>query len=180
MSQAVATKMVSYQDRVTGSPKGIDTDHSYIHEGIAFENSLTITASATTDRIAFLTPAVKYVHFRPSQVFLSKGSVDYSLWENATSTAMGGTTSTGSYNRNRNSATTATMSIHTAATSTGGVIIDRWTMWGSGTTAGSGRQGAAYSEPLEWVLKRGTEYRVQLSSTEAMTVNMFWYEEDDG
>ena len=183
MSYPIGDFLSSWQERVTQSPKYIDTDHAYIHAGGAFENSITVAEVATTGRIVFDTPATKYVHFRPSQVFLSKGSVSYTLFEDTSSTGTGAvpwTLSTGTYNRNRTSTQAATAVVYSVSTSTGGVAIDRWTLWGSGTTAGAGRQGAAYSEPLEWVLQRGTEYRIELDTTEALTLNLFWYEEDAG
>jgi len=172
-----------WTERVTGGPKVIDTDHAYIHEGAAYELSFSRTSAASTATYVFKTPAAGYVHFRPSQVFIEKGSLAYSFIENAGSTAPGSTwPSTGvAYNRSRISTSTAASIFYTETTAMDGTntVIDTWTLWGS-AAAGAFKQGAAHSEPLEWVLKQNTNYQLTFDTTEAYNANLFWYEEEKG
>jgi len=183
LSSLVGSILHGWKDRVTESPKIIDTDHAYIHEGVAFELSFSQTGTTSTGVYVFKTPATEYVHFRPSNVFIEKGSLTYYLTENvggATGAAWASTNVP--YNRNRISTSTAGSVFFTNTTEMGGTntVIDTWRMWGSGTTAGAGKSGTSRSEPLEWVLKRATMYSMWFDSTETFSVNMFWYEESLG
>ena len=144
-----------WTERVTGGPKFIDSDHAYIHDGAAFEVSFSQTAATSTGVYVLKTPAAGYVHFRPAHVFIEKGALTYYLTENvggATGAAWASTNVP--YNRSRISTSTAEAVLFTATTELEGTntVIDTWRMWGSGTTAGAGKSGAARSEPLEWVL----------------------------
>ena len=174
----IANRLKDYwQERVTGAPKFIDTDHAYVHEGIAYEAAIARDEALTTGRWVFKTPASDYVHFRPAFVSVAKGDVTCEIWEDTTST--GGTWSAvAAYNRKRTSTKTAASLIYTAATSTGGVKIDSWRLWGSTGSGGAGG-GAQMGQPHEWVLKQGTEYRLAFDTTQAFSANLFWYEEGD-
>ena len=177
----IANRLKDYwQERVTGAPKFIDTDHAYVHQGIAFEASISRAEAETTGRWVFKTPASDYIHYRPAFVSVAKGDVTCELWEDTTaaSTGAAGWTPVTAYNRRRTSTNTATSLIYSAATSTGGTKIDSWRLWGS-TGAGGAGGGAQMGQPLEWVLKQGTEYRLAFDTTQAFSANLFWYEEDN-
>ena len=81
MSYLVGRILESWRDRVTQSPKFIDTDHAYIHEGGAFQTVFEGAAAASTDRYAFVTPADKYVHWRPADIDIPKGEMVFSVFE---------------------------------------------------------------------------------------------------
>jgi hypothetical protein len=56
------------RDSLTLAPITISTDHNYIHKGLAFTLSGktgSVDAGASTT-ISFLTPANKYIHWRPA------------------------------------------------------------------------------------------------------------------
>jgi hypothetical protein len=167
-----------WQERVTEAPKFIDTDHAYIHEGIAYQASVLREQVASTGQYVFRTPSTTYIHYRPAFVSIAKGNVICELWETTTpSTSVGSTWGTVTpYNRKRTSAHTANTLVYSESTSAGGVKIDAWRLWGS-TGAGGTGGGAQVGQPHEWVLKQNTQYRLAFDTTEAFSANLFWYEE---
>ena len=177
----IANRLASlWEERVTQSPKFIDTDHAYIHEGIAFEASVLRAQVNSTGKYVIKTPSTGYIHYRPAFVSVAKGNVISEIWEDTTSTGAGSAGSTWAavtpYNRKRTSTAISDSLIYSEATSTGGTRIDRWRLWGSTGTGGSGG-GAEIGQPLEWILKQNTEYRFAFDTTEQYSANLFWYEE---
>ena len=132
----------NWEERVTQSPKFIDTDHAYIHEGIAFEASVLRAEVNSTGKYVIKTPSTGYIHYRPTFVSVAKGNVISEIWEDTTSTGVGSAGSTWAavtpYNRKRTSTSTSNSLVYSEATSTGGTMIDRWRLWGSTGAGGSG------------------------------------------
>ena len=78
--QLRATKALEgAKDRVTNGVTVIDSDHSYIHEGIAFKAHIEL-ASVTADvDYTFKTPADKYVHFKNLRLTALGGTCKLSI-----------------------------------------------------------------------------------------------------
>jgi hypothetical protein len=173
----VANRLLKWDERVTGAPKMIDSDHAYIHEGDAYQANVYSSATAGVKRYALVTDATKYVHFRPTQIAIPSGNCILSLFE--TTVTSSGSAVVPAYNRNRVSTKTAASVLFSGATSTSGTLLDRFAVYG-GTGPGTTKSGASDGAKLEWVLRRGTGYRIQLETTVAFNMNLFWYEEADG
>ena len=169
----------SWEERVTGAPKFIDTDHAYIHEGGAFHVAFSGTGTTSTDKYAFVTPADKYIHFRPNEITVEKGTVSFGMYESTELASTGCTSmSTEIYNRNRLSTNESQITMYSAATSTGGNMIDKMVIVG-GSGPGGSKQGASDGAQLELVLKQDTQYRFEFNTTEAFHAHLYWYEEDN-
>jgi len=168
----------SWQERVTGAPKFIDTDHAYIHEGGAFHVAFTATQTNSTDKYAFVTPADKYIHFRPNEITVEKGTVSFGMYESTELASTGWTSmSTEIYNRNRLSTNESQITMYSAATSNTGLLVDRMVVVG-GSGPGRTGQGASDGAQLELVLKQNTQYRFEFNTTETFHAHLYWYEED--
>lgn len=176
----------NWTERVTKGVRSIDTDHAYIHEGLAFEVSSITTAFVGTVTYS-LTPSTaptKYVHLRPANISLEKDSVVFQIWEGTTNTSTGLTLT--AYNRNRLSSVTSELTFTGAdgssfLTTTGGAVkIHERKIFG-GTGPGQAKAGAEAGQPLEWVLDSAKKYAFALVTTAAaeVGVNFFWYEEGD-
>jgi len=163
------------RDRVTNGLEVLTTDHALIHEGIAYTLANVVTVD-TAHSIAFTTPAVAYVHFKPIGITASGGPVTITLKEGATFT--GGATAT-PFNRNRLSTNTADMVCKTGVTTSDGTVL-LTALIGSATT-GSQKVGASTNAAEEIVLKRNTTYTLNFAETATGTVaigyDLFWYEE---
>jgi hypothetical protein len=173
----------SFNERVTGAVRAIDTDHSYIHEGIMFSTYELQTISAGgTSKISLTTPGSAtgtFIHWRPSLISTSGDRVTVTLYED-NSVATGGAALT-PINRDRMVTRTAQMTVKAGVTITSaGTAIDA-TYIGGGTSAGGNRNGAETGEKNEIVMKQSTEYSVVTynGSTAAGTVfvKLLWYEE---
>ena len=173
----VANRLLKWDERVTGAAKFIDTDHAYIHEGGAFQANVAATVSAGIKRYVLKTDATKYVHFRPTQLAIPSGECIMSLFE--TTITSSGSAVVPAYNHNRISTKTAQSILYSGATSTSGTLLDRFAVYG-GTGPGKTAAGASDGPQLEWVLRRGRGYRIEVDTTVAFNMNVFWYEEGDG
>ena len=85
------------RERVTSGFPVITTDHALIHESIAYTLSGTVTVDAAWS-LSFVTPAVGYVHFKPTGITAAGGPVTVTFLEGSTFT--GGSDAT-PVNRNR-------------------------------------------------------------------------------
>ena len=185
MSYPVANTLIGWQERVTGGPKFIDTDHAYIHEGNAFDAFLFSTGSSI---VRFKTPAATaakpYIHFRPASISINAGTVRFQVYDaNTSGDKLTGGAAFTPVNRKYHSTSTAgtAVSIGVATSSTAGFVLKYDTAAFGGTGPGQTRIGVSKGEGLEWILKPNTEYALYLTSTAAqMSANFFWYEEDDG
>jgi len=168
-------------ERVTRAMASITTDHEYIHEGGFFEACHKFTlAAAATGVLTFITPAVKYVHYRKEKITSSGDKVTIEFFEAPTVTAETGTPIT-PVNHNRLSAHTAGLVIRHGATVTADGTPLCASYIGGGTGVGSSVSGADTSDANEWVLKRNTAYMVRITNGSAaqniIQVNPVWYEE---
>lgn len=171
-------------DNATTGIKTILTDHNLIHKGQAFtvSNKVDIAASKVAG-LSFLTPADKYVHFKPSGIASSGGPITVSLLEDYTFT---GGSDFPPVNRRRVGTPTAAETVVkvaadiTAAAGTNPVSMEMLLIPSS--TQGQTKLEAAGGSTEEWVLKPGTSYLLAISNPTASTVtvgySLFWYEED--
>jgi hypothetical protein len=172
----------NFSERVTSAVRTIDTEHSYIHEGIMFSTfkSISMTAGGTS-KVQLQTPASKYIHWRPSNIATRGDNVTVTLYEDSSAATAGGTMT--AYNRARVSTATSTVTILSSATvTTNGTAIDAAYI-GGGTGTGGTRSGSETGEKNEIVMKQSTNYTivVENGSTAANTVflKLQWYEESD-
>ena len=175
----------TWQERVTGAPKFIDTDHAYVHEGGAFDVFITSTASAVH---RFKTPALTatspYIHFRPASVTVNAGTLTYQIYDTNTSgdKLTGGAAFT-PVNRKYGSdkVSGVTVAVGVATSSTDGFVEKYRRLAHGGTGPAQTRIGVSKGEALEWILKPDTEYAIYLTVSTASEIgaNFFWYEEPD-
>jgi hypothetical protein len=165
------------QERVTNAFPVITTDHGFIHEGIAY----TLSGSVTVDgswSLALTTPADKYIHFKPVGISASGGPVTVTLVE--APTFSGGSNAT-PRNRSRIYADAAAVTCKTGVTPSGGTVI--FTGIIPSSTSGSQRIGATSEAAEEWVLKLSTVYVLTLVEAATGTVlcgyDLFWHEEEN-
>lgn len=169
-------------DNFTGFQAVIGSDHTYIHEGIAFSISFSLGSISGAYYIGLTTPASGYLHFRPMSTGItsSANSINYAMYEALSYT--GGVAYT-PFNRNRNSSTVSTATVKTNVTATPGseIQLDNMVLGTSGNpTARNG--GASSGGADEIILKQNTSYVFGFTPGGATTVkfNVFWYEETSG
>lgn len=177
-----AGETIILTERVTNAFKQIDVDHSNIHEGELYENSVqaTLTAGGTYD-IAFTTPSTLYVHYRPAKITCSADKLTINLYEDCSISS--GATLT-AYNHRRATTSIATMAFVTTASITSiGTLIHK-SFIGGGTNVGGRSSGAETGQKNEWVLNQSTKYFLRLSngssSSNIVNINNIWYEEANG
>ena len=170
-----------WEERVTCSPKFIDTDHAYIHEGIAYDAWFNGSISSTY-HFQFSTPTTLYVHLRPTAVAVSGGSAIFRVFMTGTGTATpvsGGSTFTPvnkKYTSTQASEVTFNTGINTSSTADYTLKYEASVFGGSG---GNTRIGSALGNGLEWILVPDRDYVFTVTPSSAMNigVNLFWYEE---
>ena len=175
-----------WQERVTQSPKFIDTDHAYVHEGIAYDAFWTgVLAAASSQHFQFSTPAGKYVHFRPASVGINGGIATFRIFLAASGSATpvsGGSTFT-PVNRKHTSTSASQVTFNTgiATSSTANYTLKYETKIYGGSGPGGSRTGQAKGEPLEWIFTPGRDYVFMVTTTAETDVglNLTWYEEDN-
>ena len=172
-------------ERITSAIRTIETEHSYIHDGIFFEsyNKFTLSASATR-LITLKTPAAKYLHYRPTGLVTSADKVTIEFFEGATVTPATGTAATPS-NHNRSSALTSGVTLLDAPTVTAnGTKFAQVYIPGATGTGGTRTGQSAGTSGSEWVLKPNTQYMIKVtngsSGSNDIQVNFQWYEETAG
>lgn len=177
-------KVMEGDEFITGAVSVIQTDHKYIHYGKAFtcEIQALALAGSASKIIRFKTPAIKYVHLRPTSISTSANKIKVEFFEEPTITANG--TAKTCYNRNRISSNLGTVIIGEDATvSADGNLLFRY---GAGSTGSpQSRSGGSVSgDADEWVLKQDTEYILKItnypSTATDVFIGLFWYEEDEG
>ena len=170
-----------WQERVTCSPKIIDTDHAYIHEGIAYDAWFNGSISSTY-HLQFSTPSTLYVHLRPTAIGISGGSATFRVFQAGTGTATpvsGGSTFTPvnkKYTSTSASEVTFNTGINTSSTAAYTLKYESSIFGGSG---GGSRIGGTVSNGLEWILVPDRDYVFMFTPSSEMNigVNLFWYEE---
>lgn len=177
-------------ERLTGYVGVVQSDHAYIHDGIGFHvtNTVTINDGATL-KFQFVTPnpedpatgKQKYIHWRPSSIGTSAAGVRYTLYEESTSIS-GGSAVT-KLNMNRNSLKTSKIAtFNTGVTATEGTAI-QFGVFGTAGNPAKAAGGGGGSEN-EQVLKGNTAYTINLvnlgGANSAVSYDFFWYEEEKG
>ena len=182
MSQEVIRLLHQSQENLTKYWGIIESDHAYIHGGIAFTAIIDTGSISTAYNIYFTTPTVasgKYIHWRPIGIQTSADYVKYELREGDAASA--GTAVT-PINRNRLSTATSNMqAVAKGATSSAvGTLIQLGGIGAAGNPASRSGGGSAASEEI--VLKQNTNYVVKLTPDGATTctLELFWYEETAG
>ncbi len=170
-----------WKDRFTKGVRQIDTDHSYIHDGDAYEVSVVGSVN-TTYAIGFhpvSTATEKFAHFRMPNISTEKLVVTFSIYEGSTSDTAGTTVS--AINRNRHDTKTPQFKVITGDGSSDYTLLHQEVIYG-GEGPGNTKIGAQSAQQLEWVLDNTKKYVLKLTSTAAVGfgANLFWYEEDDG
>lgn len=172
-------------EETTGAWKGIDSDHSYIHEGRLYESFVKTTLAATNGEynIAFVTPSDDgYAHYRPSSIVSSADMLTLQFYEGATCT---GGTALAAINHNRAHSREAGNTLAEGVTVTDdGDLLAQIYIPGSAGIGGT-RYGSQFGPAVnEWVLKRNTCYLIRMknesTSENTVQINFFWYEEEQG
>jgi hypothetical protein len=165
---------------MTGFMGVIDSDHAYIHKGLAFTLVVDLGSISTATKIGFITPTVasgKYIHWRPVGIQTSANYVKYKLYEGDAFTE--GVAAT-PINRNRTSSNTTKIQ----ASKTGVTVTPAGTVLQIGGVGISGnpssRAGGGAAADQELLLKQNTSYVLELDPAGAtvVTLELFWYEED--
>lgn len=174
--------MEQSQEEFTKYTGVINSDHAYIHAGIAFTAIINTGSISAAYDIAFTTPdeeSGKFVHWRPIGVDTSADFVDFVLREGDTFSS--GTAVT-PINRNRISKNTSKMQtfVYNATATPAGTIVQRGGIGTAGNAASKAGGGSRAAEEL--ILKQNTNYVLTLTPAGATTVNLslFWYEEGKG
>lgn len=187
-------------EHVTGSPSVIQTDHKYIHVGIAYKAHLNIgaLAAAASESYSLKTPAGKYLHFKNMRLQAMGASVKVEIMRGTTASPLvvasaGDAASelTGPNNVNDNSANVTGVVIKKTPTYTdnkAGAVWDYVTVLGDSTNQFTSVMDAKQGENFEWVMKPDTYYVIKFTNLSAgggdaasgVELEMFWYEEDDG
>ena len=172
-------------ERLTSAIRTIETEHSYIHEGIFFESFNKFTLAGGATRVVTIKPATgTYLHYRPTNLATSADKVTIEFYEGATVTAATGTAVTPS-NHNRNSALTSKVTLLDAPTVTANGTKFAQVYMPGATGTGTTRTGqSAGTSGSEWVLKPDTVYMIKVtngsSGSNDIQVNFQWYEESMG
>ena len=167
---------------LTGYWGTIDSDHAYIHKGIAYKAIINTGSISAAYDIGFTTPTVasgKYIHWRPIGITSSADYVDIQLTEDET--ISGGTTVT-PVNMNRLTTHTSDMQAFAKGVTCtpAGTLIDSTGIGSSGNPTAKAGGGAGAEQEI--VLKQNTKYCITLTPDSATTciLQLFWYEETDG
>jgi hypothetical protein len=187
-------------ERVTGSPSVIQTDHKYIHVGIAYKAHLNVDAlaAAASESYSLKTPAAKYLHLKNLRLQAMGASVKVEIMRGTTANPLvvagaGDAASelTGPHNVNDTVASVTGVVIKKTPTYTddkAGEVWDYVRVNGDTTNQFVSTSDAKQGENFEWVLKPDTYYVIKFTNLSAgggdaasgVELEMFWYEEDDG
>ena len=184
-SDGTIVNFADASERITSAIRTIETEHSYIHEGIFFESYNKFTLAAGATRLVTIKPAAgTYLHYRPTNLVTSADKVTIEFYEGATVTANTGTAVTPS-NHNRNSALTSVVTLLDAPTVTANGIKFAQVYIPGATGTGGTRTGASAGESeSEWVFKPDTQYAIKVtngsSGSNDIQINFQWYEESKG
>jgi len=160
-------------DKATNTIQTMSYEHHEIHAGSAFTISYSadIANGANLDLLIVTPDTTKWAHLTYDlDVELES---DINIYEAATATAGSAIVA---YNRDRNSATTATVVVTSTPTSiTTGTTIIRSYHLGSGRSSGGGERGTH-----EFILKQNTKYLFRITNSTTnnnyMSVKLDWYE----
>lgn len=154
----------------------IDFGHQEIHDGDSFcyNDVLSLAANASADMVLTVPNSAKRPHLSKEFDGIFGFSVD--MWEG---TDRSGTATVSAYNRDRESATVAGMTLAKGTTggTTDGTARIVWRSAGSATN--QGKLAGNTTELTEWMLKRNTKYLIRivsLANSNTISVRLNWYE----
>jgi len=162
------------KDGTTGVDIVIDYAHHEVHDGSSFyyHDVISLGNGAAQNYLITTPNTTKWGHFG-LEIDFNDGAGTIELFEDSDRT---GTTAQTVFNRHRNSATTATITVHkgkSGGTTDGTRII--WKRHGAGKTTGGGSETAE-----ECVLKQNSKYLLTVTnattSTNNISVILRWYE----
>lgn len=167
-----------FRNDSTHSQTSIDYEHHEVHEGDHFLYADGVTLNSSASQVYLITTpnTTKYCHLVLS--FASGLGATFVLYEGSDRT---GTAAQTIYNCNRNSATTATTTVHKGVSggSTDGTVIRTYYLGSASTGVRAGGLGRGLEEI---VLKKNTKYQFTATS-QANSNNIFvelsWYEHTD-
>jgi len=183
------------QERVTLATRIINTDHSYIHEGIAFKAHLyvDVLAGAASESYSFYAPTGKYIHFKNMKLAGIGASVKIEMFRGTTANPLtinsAGTTAaelTGPNNASDVSAIVSGVVIKKTPTYTDsetGEVWDAAMIVGSSTNQTVSSGDVQMSENFELIMKPDTYYVLKVTNLTVsdaaadVNIDMFWYEE---
>lgn len=162
----------------------IQSDHAYVHKGLAYTSIIDTGSISASYKIGFTTPTVasgKVVHWRPADIGSTADQITFKLYS-AISFSAG--TAVAPFNRNQDDFPTETGDMQAfaqgvTATVTGGKVVDAGTIGSAGTRFST--SGGSGGSEHELVLIPNTSYVLDLVPADATVgiCNLFWYEEDE-
>jgi len=169
------TYQVPRLDAITHTLQTIDYAHHEIHAGSHFEytDCLPLASAGTQDYLITTPNTTKWAHFSWDVEGSAITAVDF--YEATDKT---GTTLQTVFNNDRNSATTATVTVHKGVS---GGTTDGTKIWchKSGSSTGASRSGASSETNNEFILKQNTKYLIRITSGTAdnlVNLTIGWYE----
>ena len=186
-------------ERVTKAFAIINTDHKYIHEGIAYKAHLSIGDLAANSSISysFKAPEKHYVHFKNFKLYgvgatlkmeLIRGTEDDPLViDNPDSGTIDGDDLVGPHSVNDFKVIETGVTIGktpTYTTNQDGETWDQVVLPGSSTNQFQSSDQTSVSDNFEYVMKPDGYYVITIINTssadaaEDVGLEMFWYEED--
>lgn len=184
------------RDRMTGSMKSINTDHYYIHKGIAYHAYIEIAeVGATPLEFSFKTPKGSFPHFKnlsltalggTCKVTVKRGTTANPLDVDSAGSAAGQLT--GPHNLNDNSIRDTGVAILGTPTYNDSKFGEDWIklqVVGDETNQYTSVAETQGNDNEEIVMKDDTFYiikveRVGLNNPEDVFIKLFWYEEPSG
>lgn len=175
-------------ERVTGAFAEIDTDHKYIHEGIAFRAHIEVGQISGDVEFLFRTPEKKYVHYKNTTLVVAGGSSKLQIIRGAEVTDSDDFDTslpllTGPANLNDVSSNESLVEITKDPTYTGGEAWRTEVVYGDSSNQFSSLIETKSFDNEEMVMKQGADYILKLSrygsDTPLISLSLFWYEEDD-
>lgn len=187
-------------EHVTGAPKSINTDHAFIHAGIAYKAHLTVgelnrTISAT---FSLKTPVDKYLHFKNFHLFGVGATLRFRIIRGTAAAPLniddpdGGTIGAGDLvgpnNVNDVHGNASGSVFGKTPTYTGGaegVVWDQVILPGAATNQARSAAMSSVSDNFEYVMKPDMYYVIRITNLATgadatdVGLEMFWYEEDD-
>jgi hypothetical protein len=176
MKTGDATYQVPRLDKYTHATTTIDYVHHEIHDGATYMYHDVIDDldnNVAQDYMITTPDTTKWLHI--SHDIEAIGPITVEIYEATDKT---GTTAQTLYNRDRNSATTATGTIH-KGTSGGTTDGTKIVYWKGGISSNKTQNSATHGTASEKILKQNTKYILRLTSrmdNNMISVSIGWYE----
>jgi hypothetical protein len=169
-------------DVISNIPVVIEFDHHQIHEGESFEYFWFADKLDGQRNFRFSVPNVPGTTRTPHIVteVISDSTFTNMYWYEGTVWTTGGNDDTAKvYNRNRNSATTATLGVYTSGTLALNPTTVGTNFWQGILFANKNSSLAESRGATEWDLKANTEYMFRVHTTDSshVLVRFLWYED---